>query len=672
MPAESGRATADSVANWRRRRRSGRVLSVRLMAVCHDPMARPEPCLNRQQRQNKVNPSAHIRDYLDTLVHPSVRDNEVMAVRHRAFIAPRLFGSLISLGILPVFLAVRGVPTVMEFVLLAWMIAPISTAYYLSRTGGFELAHMMSALALTAIVTIVAMYSGGINSFAAVWLVLIPLEAALAASRRVVAVAALLALGAAGLLLLVGPQFAASSSPVEANGTLAALGVVSAALYAAGIALGAEQVERTNARLLSDEEEERRLLAENMTDVITRHGRNGRVLYASPNALALLGASPGELQGHGLFDRVHIADRPAFLTALSGAAADGEARNVEFRVRRTVKDGDAETVRFAWIEMSCRRPKPVERPGADTAAGEVVAVMHDIDRRKAKHEALIAARAEAVRSNAAKSRFLAVMSHELRTPLNAVIGFSEMLSEETHVRVDDARRREYARLINESGRHLLEVVNRVLEVSRLETGEFEITAEPFNPVTVIAKCRELFDLKARDAGVELKCETANGLPDVVGDKRAVKQILVNLVSNAIKFTPRGGVVSLGARIDGADVIFSVQDTGIGIATEDLARLGDPFFQAHGSYARKHEGTGLGLSIVKGLVDLHGGRLDIRSRPGEGTSVAVRLPLDCERVRATQPVRDIASRKRTETPRSIQSGDRPAADVSEPTVKKRSA
>ena len=197
------------------------------------------------------------------------------------------------------------------------------------------------------------------------------------------------------------------------------------------------------------------------------------------------------------------------------------------------------------------------------------------------------------------------------------------------IRVDAARRREYARLINKSGYHLLAVVNDILDMSRLETGDFEITSEPFRLGAVMASCRELLALKAQEAGVTLRCDAPAGLPDIVADKRAVKQILINLISNAIKFTDRGGTVTISADRDGATSCSSVEDTGIGIAPDDLARIGSPFFQARGTYARKHDGTGLGLSIVKGLVKLHGGEMEIRARPGEGTRIVVRLPLDCE-------------------------------------------
>ena len=224
------------------------------------------------------------------------------------------------------------------------------------------------------------------------------------------------------------------------------------------------------------------------------------------------------------------------------------------------------------------------------------------------------------------------MSHELRTPLNAIIGFSEMLTNETQMRLDAERRHEYADLINDSGHHLLSVVNGILDMTKIETGDFEIRPEPFRLAGVIGDCCDLLALKAREAGIDLVVDVPADLPEIVADKRALKQILINLLSNAIKFTDRGGRIAVSAAAEGAMIAITVEDNGIGIGEEDLPRVGNPFFQARGSYDRRHDGTGLGLSIVKGLVALHGGDIAIRSRVGEGTRVTVRLPLDCEKAR----------------------------------------
>jgi cell cycle sensor histidine kinase DivJ len=582
--------------------------------------------------------SAPIRDFLEALVHPSARDDALTAERHLAFMVPRLFGSLIALGIFPVFLALRGVPSALELIVLAWMIVPIFTAYFLSRTGRYDDAQMLSALALTVIVTIVAANSGGINSFAAIWLVLIPLEAALSGSRRVVAAAALLAIGGVGLLILSDPWLDLASAGAHANGMLAGLGILSASLYATGIALGADSLARANSMRLGLEAEQCRLLAFSLTDVVSYHGHGGRITYASPNAQAVLGAPACELLGYGLFDRIHIADRPAYLRALSDAAATGETFEIEFRLRQHGQPGASagaglpppEATRFIWIEMRCRPYGGGIGGERGASSPQVVASMRDVSTRKAGEAALVAARAEAERANAAKSRFLAVMSHELRTPLNAIIGFSDMLGNEAELRIDATRRGEYTRLINESGHHLLAVVNEILDMSRLEAGDFEITPEPVRVGAIIASCSELLALKAQEAGVTLKSDVPAGFPEIVADKRAVKQILINLMSNAIKFSDRGGTVTVAARVDGQHILLDVEDSGIGIAADDIARIGNPFFQVRGTYSRQQDGAGLGLSIVKGLVKLHGGDLEVESRPGEGTRMVVRLPLDCER------------------------------------------
>jgi len=573
---------------------------------------------------------APVRDYIESLVHPSARQNASIAAQHRAFIAPRLVGSIIALAAFPAYLIVRGAPSTIELMVFAWLVVPILIAFFLSRTGRYESAHVLSSLALTGLVTMAAVFSGGITSFAAVWLVIVPLEAALAGSRRVVAVASIFTLAAAGLLVGAGELDLLPASATSGNAALAALGIVLAALCAAGLALAA-RLARSSAWVSYAEDDRYRLLARNMTDVIMRYGRDGAVLFVSPAAASLFGRRVLDLHGQGLFDHVHVADRPAYLTALGDAAALGESRSVEFRVWRDSSDATGRSPgEFVWVEMRCR---PLEQAVVEVASDdrrEVVAVLRDVTDRKRQEQALEDARSEAERANAAKSRFLATMSHELRTPLNAIIGFSEMLMQERALTLDAGRRHEYAGLINDSGHHLLAVINGILDMSKIETDNFEITPEPFAPAQVIADCCDLLALRAQEAGVRLEKTPTGELPELVADKRALHQILLNLLSNAIRFTDRGGKVTIGACAEAGSIVFVVEDTGVGISDEDLARVGEPYFQARASYDRRHGGTGLGLSIVKGLVRLHAGEINIRSRIGEGTRVSARLPLDCER------------------------------------------
>jgi len=568
-----------------------------------------------------------IRDCLDALLHPSARYDALTRARHRAFIAPRLLGSLVAFAAFPVYLAMRGAPTALEVAAFSWLIVPILLSWFLSRTGRYEGAHVLSSLAMAGMVMTLAVKTGGIESFAAIWLVVVPLEAALSASRRVVVFASVLALACAALLIVFGhfDMLPASDSIAGLRGALTAFGVASATVYAAGLAFGAESLARVSVSLLNVEEDRYRLLARNMSDVISRHRRNGAVQFISPAAETMLGTPATRLLGHGLFDRVHVADRPAYLTALSDAARDGEARSVEFRLKRDAARGGERGQNnkgdFIWVEMRCRPLEP-----ASPLELEVVAVMRDVTDRKIQEQALDLARTAAEQADAAKTRFLATMSHELRTPLNAIIGFSEMIVQEDALMLDAARRKEYAQLINDSGQHLLSVVNGILDMSKMESGNFEISPEPFAPRAALLNCCSLLALKARESGIDLVTRAPEDLPFMNGDPRAFKQIVLNLVSNAIKFTERGGTVTVSAGVDGSRLVLRVTDTGVGIAADDLKRIGDPFFQAGKTYQRRHEGTGLGLSIVKSLVGLHAGEISVQSKINEGTTVTVALPL----------------------------------------------
>ncbi len=236
------------------------------------------------------------------------------------------------------------------------------------------------------------------------------------------------------------------------------------------------------------------------------------------------------------------------------------------------------------------------------------------------------ARDAALDASRAKSRFLANMSHELRTPLNAIIGFSEVMTQEMFGPVGP-RYLEYSRLIHESGAHLLELINSVLDMSKIEAGKFELMEELFDLEETAQSAVRFVRIPAERAGVAIKLGVQPGARLVYADHRAVKQILVNLLSNGVKFTPRGGEVRVTAQAPGAGlgIEITVSDTGIGISRMDLERLGTPFEQVENAATRAREGTGLGLALVKSLALMHGGKATLDSILGEGTTVTVRLP-----------------------------------------------
>ncbi len=240
---------------------------------------------------------------------------------------------------------------------------------------------------------------------------------------------------------------------------------------------------------------------------------------------------------------------------------------------------------------------------------------------------------EAEAANRAKAEFIANMSHELRTPLNAIIGFSEMMKEQAFGDLGDRRYREYANDIHNSGNHLLDIINDILDLSKFEAGKMELSTEPVDFVQIIQSSVHLLQESAERGGVSLVSIIPDTVPIVFGDARALKQILINLLSNAIKFTRLGGEVFVEVKaMPSGEVHLIVRDTGIGIAAEDIPTAMAPFGQIDASFARRLEGTGLGLPIVKSLVEQHGGEFRLTSEPGVGTTATAVFP----NVGATEP------------------------------------
>jgi len=224
-----------------------------------------------------------------------------------------------------------------------------------------------------------------------------------------------------------------------------------------------------------------------------------------------------------------------------------------------------------------------------------------------------------------KSEFLANMSHELRTPLNAVIGFSEVLLEKFFGELND-KQNEYVDDILSSGRHLLSLINDILDLSKVEAGRMELEVTTFHLPDAIDNAMLLVRERASRHGIKLDQVIDERLGDYTGDERKVKQILVNLLTNAVKFTPEGGQVKVEARLGDSAVILSVVDTGIGIAKEDQEAIFEEFRQASGSYAHKREGTGLGLTLTKRFVEMHGGKIWVESEVGKGSTFTFTLPI----------------------------------------------
>ena len=316
------------------------------------------------------------------------------------------------------------------------------------------------------------------------------------------------------------------------------------------------------------------------------------------------GFSLDQLFRQGLIASAYHPDRAGLQTALLRAATHGAA---EFGFTPW-----ASLDRFSAIAMR-RLPD-----------GRLIGVLRDASIQHAREAALEAARSEAENLNAGKSRFLANMSHELRTPLNAVIGFSDVMRQRLFGPLPE-RYAEYAELIHESGGHLLDLINDVLDMSKIEAARYELHKEYFDAREPVSAALRLVRGQAEDAEIVLNGVLPSEPVNVEADQRAIKQIVLNLLSNAMKFTPPAGSITVVLNRDDAVLELCVADTGVGVAPKDLERLGRPFEQA-GDALSKAQGSGLGLSLVRAFSRLHGGEMTIESTLGEGTAVTVRLPV----------------------------------------------
>jgi PAS domain S-box-containing protein len=400
-----------------------------------------------------------------------------------------------------------------------------------------------------------------------------------------------------------------------------------------------QRLEEAQARL-RESEAQYRALADNTIDVIGRTGVDGIWRYMSPSVEVALGYTPAEMCAVIGPTYIYSDDRPAVRQVTAAVLADGRARTCEYRMIR--KDG-----RMVWVESSFSLARdPVT--GDET---EIVCHARDVTARKAMERELVEARERAEAAAAAKADFLANMSHELRTPLNAIIGFSGVLKDSRELSERDAR---HARLIGDASDTLLLVVNDVLDFSKLESGAFELDPQPCDPMAIALSATMLVEPQAKARGLTLEVIGAGGSQKLMVDGPRLRQVLLNLLSNALKFTPDGGVTvqveQSPAPDDGPEgaaaglrrLRIAVSDTGIGISDDKLEAVFERFNQADVSVSRRFGGTGLGLAICKRIVGLMGGWIGVESHKDEGSTFWFEIDLPVAAAADTAPAHAVES------------------------------
>jgi cell cycle sensor histidine kinase DivJ len=500
-------------------------------------------------------------------------------------------------------------PVWMKAVYLAAVAFPAIAGFVLMARLDRAFERFALALFWTGLASAVAISGDGITGAAILAFLLAPAIAAASGGREAIGKAS--ALSGLAVVVVAALQFTGFVRPVSTAVEFHLPFMLGTTLVVAlGFAFAAIRAVRDGDRA-RDEADHGRIRSrafDAAPAALIACGPDGHILAASRGVRELSPGLPRDLVDLPISD-LGFDDEDRIQLAATGrrAAVTGVSDHLSVRGER----GRSETIR-----MDCA---PIYGGSVAVLAPDR-AMDAEIAIRAAETE-----RAQAREDVRAKSQYLASVSHELRTPLNAIIGFSDVMKARLFGPLP-ARYAEYADLIHESGQHLMDLIGDVLDMSKIEADRYELVVERFDIAEIVAISTKLMRLQSEEAGLSLSVETEDNPIQVKGDRKALRQILLNLLSNAVKFTPEGGAIVVMARASGENLILAVGDSGVGISPEEAAILGQPYTQATSARDTDQRGTGLGLSLVRALAELHGGKMNIASRQGEGTTISVSLPI----------------------------------------------
>lgn len=533
--------------------------------------------------------------------------------RHTAFIRQHLVGGMIGLVGGIAFTISTGSIDLFASVAFALLAATALPAATLRATGLLATSYTVSGIILALLVGWLCLWTGGVDSPAIFWIAIVPLEAALSASRRTAIIATAFSTMVFALLawLSIASGLPPAHLPTLDPFLVRMIAIVAAIFYACALAMRTQQAYQRSEEAADAEEARYRMVAENASDLITRHAIDGTVLFATPASRRLLNLTPDKLRGQRFADLASKGQAQAIKDAFNLALRQGGEAAAEFTV--TANDG---TPRHLETRV---------RATGDTVDVSLVAVTRDVTERQEAHNLMTDARDMAESASRTKSAFLRSMSHELRTPLNSIIGFSQVIRDQSFGPIGNGRYSDYADLISESGKTLLRIVTDVLRMSEIEAGTVKMQLEETPLRTVADTAIGNLAPQAKRGRVTISNLIPENLPLALADSRAAGQAMQSILANAIQHSPLGETVRVEAGADGLSVWVDIIDNGPGIPADEIDRLTRPFERTGGSLEGRPSGAGVGLAIAKALTELQRGGFTIMSDSDQGTCVRLAFP-----------------------------------------------